>query len=45
VEIPHSGRSKDATECKLLKYEWVTTQTGQDAELKAENYGKNSKKG
>jgi hypothetical protein len=24
---------------KLLKYEWVTMQTGEDAELKADKYG------
>jgi hypothetical protein len=30
-------------DCRLPKYEWVTMQTGQDAELKAKKYGKDSK--
>jgi hypothetical protein len=32
------------TECKLLKYEWVTMWTGQGAELKAEKYKKRTLK-
>jgi hypothetical protein len=27
-------------DCRLLKYEWITMDTGQDAELKAERYRK-----
>jgi hypothetical protein len=27
-------------DCKLLKSDWVIMRTGQDAELKAEKYGK-----
>jgi hypothetical protein len=32
------------TDCKLLKYEWVTMWTGQDIELKAKKYGKKKSK-
>jgi hypothetical protein len=31
-------------DCRLLKYEWITMDTGQDAELKAERYRGEKKK-
>lgn len=45
MKIPHSQRLKEVTECNLLKSEWVSKRTGQDAEFKAEKYGKNCKNG
>jgi hypothetical protein len=40
VEILLSLRPKEVTDCKLLKYEQLNMQTGQDTKLKAEKYGK-----
>jgi hypothetical protein len=37
---PTFTKVKRLPNCKVLKYEWVTMRTGQDAELKAEKYGK-----